>query len=205
MVLLSVLALVSSPNIIAKKKRNVPLKLLFEPMKVKKYNNKIPTKTGKSRKNKSRQSCNFKIIGFEDRRQNKKTIGVNLGKPLLIDDVRPWLNDASEQILKRNLETDDVANRLILVEPKLTRLYSYAQNMNIHGVSALHVDFRENGSIIDSRHYRSLGSTINWNNGSHEYLDAVESSLKQVYWELLYDLTNFCNTDTKEYSTHVLK
>jgi len=194
-----------------KKKVNVPLKLVFEAVEETKYNKNTASKKRKEihRKNqelnKALKTCSFRVSNFEDNRQNKATIGTNFRSALLIDDVKPWLNDASEHILKKKLETNDVASRMITVEPKLTRLYSYAQNMNIHGVSALHVDFKENGAIVDSRHYRSLGSTVNWNNGSHEYLDAVETSLEQVYSKLLYDLANFCNADAKEYTAHALK
>ncbi len=194
------------------KKEDPPLTLEFEaPKEAKKKKKGKMTKAEKElsksyKKIKSMlNECTIEVADIEDRRQNKVTIGSTPWKPLKLAPIHQWLSDASDVMLKSKLRSDSIGVRHITIEPKITRLYSYAQNLNLHGVTALHVDFRENGKIVDSRHYRGFGSTINWNFGDHEFLDAVNTSMKETLTKLLFDLPSFCSSEAHKLVPHKLK
>lgn len=182
------LSMVVPSTVYAKKlDKNEKLKITYKKRSVK-------AKRKKDRKIVRDSRCNFVLGGFLDIRQNKETIGTNFSKALLVDNIDSWFKDASQELLIKKFKNSPDKDKTIVLIPKISRLYSYAQSLNIHGVVALKLDVVVEDKIVDTRRYRGLGSTINWNNGSHEYVDAVDASISKALPKVVADLHSICES-----------
>ncbi len=138
--------------------------------------------------------CNFKVADFEDIRQNKATIGAGLTKPIIARGINDWLAAALEDLLIKKIRNQNDNLMTLELLPKLTRLYTYNSNINIHGVTAIRVDILENSKIIGTRRYRGFASNPNWNNGDDEFLDAADLSISIALPKLVRDLKSICGS-----------
>ncbi len=140
------------------------------------------------------QSCSFSMDNITDQRQNKDTIGHKWSAPLRVSGVDAWINAIKKEAFIDKLvePANNVTN--IQLKPALTRLYSYAQNMNLHGISALKIDIFVDQKLAETRRYRGLGSRVNWVNGAGEYHAVVGASVRDNLASLIQDLPNICDT-----------
>jgi len=181
------LSMVVPSTVYAKKlDKNEKLKITYKKRSVK-------AKRKKDRKIVRDSRCNFMLGELQDIRQNKETIGTNFSKALLVDSIDTWFKDASQDLLVKKFKNSPDKDKTIVLMPKISRLYSYAQS-NIYGVVALKLDVVVEDKIVDTRRYRGLGSTINWNNGSHEYVDAVDASISKALPKVVADLYSICES-----------
>ncbi len=141
--------------------------------------------------------CNYLLSDISDKRQNKETIGARFSYPLVVNGVEQWLDKAQQDFNKKALQEEIKAAKSITLRPSLTRLYSYAESMNLHGVSALSVDFLEGERLIETRKYRGNGAVVNWANGVSEYHDVVNLSLHYALSAVKKDLSSVCQGASK--------
>lgn len=140
-------------------------------------------------------SCSFESDDIADNRQNKQTVANMWSDSLNIDGVNQWLEEARSTFLS-NIAIDN-ARVNVTISPKLTRLYSYPESMNILGVSALVVDYVVDGHVVDTRHYRGFYAKTNWAGGNGEYLTALNLSINDLMGKMYSDLNSVCSEIVK--------
>ncbi len=142
------------------------------------------------------EKCKFTMDPIIDDRQNKETIGHKWSAPLRVQGVDAWLAEAKDDLFDKKLLNSAPTARDVHLKASLTRLYSYAQNLNIHGVSALRIDIYSQGEKITTKRYRGLGSRVNWVNGVPEYHSAVTLAMRDNMQVLMDDLSSICELAT---------
>lgn len=135
-------------------------------------------------------SCQIKFDDFADGRKNKETVGTNFSKSLTPVGLDTWLKDAEADLLQGKVKSS--GGKVIAVKPTLTRLYAYAENMNLHGVIAFSVDYVVDGKVIETKKYRGFGSTANAWNAEHEYYDALSYAAHSGLPKVLKDIPGIC-------------
>ncbi len=138
--------------------------------------------------------CSFQVQSAEDLRQNKITIGFN-GDNLLAQNVDVWLQNAASAYLDP-LKSEQAASQ-ITVHPKLTRLYTYNESMNILGVSSVIFDFKVNGQIVATRQYRGFYAKMNFAGADGEYVTTLNDSINNLMPKVLVDAKNVCKSIVK--------
>jgi hypothetical protein len=136
-------------------------------------------------------TCQIKHADFQDIRLNKETVGTNFKKSLQPQGLDTWFKDAEKDLWEKRIHNPS-SGKVITLQPKIFRLYSYAQSMNIHGVMGIAVDFMTDGKVIESRKYRSLGSTTNGWNAEREYYQALSYAAHDVMPKVLKDIPDIC-------------
>lgn len=135
-------------------------------------------------------SCQVQFEDFQDQRPNKESVGTNFAKSLTPVGIDAWLKDAGADLWIGKVKT--AGNKTLVLKPKLDRLYTYAQSMNLHGVMAITVDFEIDGKVLESRKYRGLGSTTNAWNAEHEYYDSLSYAAHEAMPKVLKDISTVC-------------
>lgn len=163
--------------------------------KVERVSKKASTKKSKSS---SRQNvitpfyeCKVDVTPVVDERNNKVTLGASLSDPLLPDGLDVWLDTVREKefINKTNAWS---GNKQLLVKPSVTRLYSYSESMNIHGVIALKVEYWLDNKLVQTKSYRGMGSKANMMGALSEYATALNYAVHEVAPDVLTDIKNYC-------------
>jgi hypothetical protein len=132
--------------------------------------------------------CSFTVADISDQRQNKQTIGFSLNA----SGVDSWLGDATKAYMANTVRPN--ATIQVQALPRLIRLYTYPESMNILGVSALVVDYVVDGKVVRSRQYRGFTAKTNWANGDGEYLTALNESLNDLMPKWHADLKSQCDS-----------
>ncbi len=145
--------------------------------------------------NESMRSCRVRVEPLRDERQNQQTLGSTFAKPLLIKPIDNWLKAFKQEGIDKALAEYQTQDAGIVLTPSVTRLYAYAENMNIHGVIAIKVDISMNGQFVGTRRYRGLGSRANMVNGVGEYHDAVNRAADDAVAVLIADLPSICGVE----------
>ncbi|MEY4589620.1 MAG: hypothetical protein RL497_1696 [Pseudomonadota bacterium] len=149
--------------------------------------------TTKPAANTSVGACQIVIEGFRDNRMNQETIGTNFSVPLYSTGLDKWLSDAKADLWDKKIAGG--TGKTIVVKPSLTRLYSYAQSMNIISVMAFQVAFDVNGKTIATKKYRANGSKTNMMNAAGEYYTALNYAAHAAMPLLLNDLPGICSSN----------
>lgn len=138
--------------------------------------------------------CQVEVSPFSDQRNNKVTLGASWSEPLLPQGLDSWLETvrAKELVNKTSSWTGD---RKLLVKPSVTRLYSYAESMNIHGVIALKVEYWLDGELVETKSYRGMGSKANMVGALGEYATALNYAVHEVAPDVLADMKKYCAQD----------
>lgn len=137
-------------------------------------------------------ACEFNVSPVNDARQNKETIGHNFAYPLLIKGFDTFLSQVHSDLVLARLNKFEKGESKITLKPQLTRLYSYAENMNINAIAALKVDVYADNNKIETRHFRALNSDSNWNNGVGEYHSSANDAVNKVIKELFLSFPELC-------------
>lgn len=135
-------------------------------------------------------SCQVQFDVFQDLRLNKDTVGTNFSRALTPSGLDTWLSDAEADLWRGKVKTN--SGKTLVLKPKLERLYTYAESMNLHGVMSLSVDFVLDGKVLETRKYRGLGSTANAWNAEHEYYDALSYAAHEAMPKVLKDIPSVC-------------
>lgn len=163
-----------------------------------KSTNKASAKsTKKTAKKKAEQAvavnspaCQVTINNVADKRQNIYTLGTNGAEPLLPAGLDAWLMAVKEKELVAKTHTWS-GTKQVNVIPSMTKLYAYAENMNIHGVMSLSVDYVVDGKITTKK-YRGMGSKANMMNGYGEYATALNYAVHELSPRIIADIKSFC-------------
>lgn len=137
-----------------------------------------------------RFACNVDVSDIVDARKNKVTLGTNGFEPLLPSGLDQWLVDIKKAELVDKTK-GWAGEKNIKVTPSMTKLYAYAENMNLHGVFSLSVDISVNGETTTKK-YRGMGSKANMVNGYGEYATALNYAVQEVMPRLIEDLKAAC-------------
>lgn len=135
-------------------------------------------------------ACNVDVSDIVDARKNKVTLGTNGLEPLLPSSLDQWLVDIKKaELVDKTKGWSGEKN--IKVTPSLTKLYAYAENMNLHGVFSISVDISVNGETTTKK-YRGMGSKANMVNGYGEYATALNYAVQEVMPRVIQDLKAAC-------------
>lgn len=134
-------------------------------------------------------ACSFAVEQAEDLRPNKLSIGFN-GSNLQAQKVTDWLHSAMVPFFDHAKR--EKAALQIAVQPKLTRLYTYHESMNILGVTSVKLDFKVKGEVVTSRHYRGFYAKTNWAAANGEYVTALNDAVNNMMPKVVQDLTQLC-------------
>lgn len=138
--------------------------------------------------------CSFQVQPIEDLRQNKISIGFN-GSNLKGENVDAWLKNAVAAYI--DPIKSEQAKFQITVHPKLTRLYTYHESMNILGVTSVIFDFKVNGQTLTTQQYRGFYAKMNFAAANGEYVTALNESINNLMPKVLLDMKNVCKTVAK--------
>ena len=119
--------------------------------------------------------CAFTTAAALDLRQNKQTIAIQFGQSLIGDNVTSWLDSAVSQNLPNQQSSSSATN--VKIVPKLRRLYSYPESMNILGVTALELDYMVGEKVALTKHYRGFYAKTNWAGGDGEFISALNLAI----------------------------
>lgn len=166
------------------------------------YESKVLKTTKKTTTKKSKSSakqpvaapayeCKVDVAPVADERNNKVTLGASWNAPLLPDGLDTWLNTVREKELVNKTSTWS-GDKQLLIKPSVTRLYSYAESMNIHGVIALKVEYWLDNKLVQTKSYRGMGSKANMMNALGEYATALNYAVHEMAPEVLADVKNYC-------------
>jgi len=137
--------------------------------------------------------CRVVVDAIVDARNNRQTLGANWAEPLLPSGLEPWL----EQVRALELANKTGAwagGKQVQVKPRLTRLYSYVESMNIHGVIALDIEYWVDQTLVETKKYRGLGSKTNMWNALSEYGTALNYAVHDMAPDVLTDIKAICGT-----------
>jgi hypothetical protein len=136
-------------------------------------------------------TCNVSIAPFLDARENKQTLGSTWSLPLIPNDVAAWLESIRKDDLLAKTKRWNGSKNLEL-KPKVKKLYSYAESMNIHGVVSLEVEYWVDGKLEKTTYYRGMGSKANMMNALNEYGVALNYGVHEVIPRIIADAKSFC-------------
>ena len=135
------------------------------------------------------EACAFTILPTLDKRQNKVTIAFN-GDNLEATEVSLWLNTAMQHFTTHTQQAS--AKAKLQVQPTLTRLYTYHESMNIHGVVSVKLDYVLNDQLVESKQYRGFYAKTNWAGANGEYVTALNDAINNLMPKVVQDLPRVC-------------
>ena len=136
-------------------------------------------------------TCKVSIDSFVDARANKQTLGSTWNSPLIPNDVSTWLESIRTDDLLAKTKSWNGSKNLVL-KPKVKKLYSYAESMNIHGVVSMDVEYWLDGKLEKTAYYRGMGSKANMMNALNEYGVALNYGMHEVVPKIIADAKSFC-------------
>ncbi len=136
-------------------------------------------------------NCKVSIEPFVDSRINQQTLGASWSKPLITNDVPNWLESIRNDDLIAKTKNWSGAKSIVL-KPKLKKLYSYAESMNIHGVISLEIEYWIDGKLDKTNYYRGMGSKANMMNALNEYGVALNYGVHEIVPRVITDTKVFC-------------
>ncbi|MDT0596113.1 hypothetical protein [Glaciecola petra] len=141
-------------------------------------------------------SCSFVINEIGDDRQNKETAAILGRNSLGITNLPTYFDEIKE--LVNNFTIVESAAIKVEVRPKLIRMYTYFESLNILGVTAFTTDFVVNGEVLESRQYRGFYAKTNWANGQGEHLTTINDSIENWIEVYVSDLNRVCKEISKQ-------
>lgn len=176
-----------SAGIATAQAKQINLPMVYEPIAKAKQGKLLQTVSGTG-------SCTFAVLPPEDQRQNTQTIGYN-GANLTALKVNDWLQTALTTVVGQS--NNPSAQNQIELAPKLTRLYTYHESMNILGVTSVTIDFKANGRVVDTRQYRGFYAKTNWAGADGEYVTALNDAVNNMLPKLASELPEICKLTGK--------
>jgi len=140
--------------------------------------------------------CNVTFSPVTDARKNKQTVGSNYNVPLKAVDVDKWLEQFTLNLSQRvNVASSSAADNSnqINIAPKMLKLYSYAEGMNLHGVIAIKLDYYRSDVLLSSHHMRGYATKANWNNGIGEYRKVINMAMSDITDVIISNINMNCN------------
>ncbi|MCG7550155.1 hypothetical protein [Pseudoalteromonas sp. Of7M-16] len=136
-------------------------------------------------------NCQYVINPISDARDNKEAISWSVNAT----GVQAWLDNVHKDVLSPLLPTHP---RDITIEltPKLNKLYTYNESMNINGMAVSTVDYTVNGQAPNKFYVRGFHSKTNWANGDSEFVESAERATAQMVTKLLNNLPAICEKAT---------
>ena len=168
--------------------KQVQLPMIYEPMAKLKLSKLLEKSLADN------AACSFQVLPAQDIRPNKLSIGFN-GANLDAQKVTDWLYTAMVALFDHTKR--DQAKLQVTVEPKLTRLYTYHESMNILGVTSVILEFKVNGSLVETRQYRGFYAKTNWAAANGEYVTALNDAMNNMLPKIVNELTAVCQTIEK--------
>ena len=151
-------------------------------------------------------TCPIHVLAVEDQRQNKLTIGANIGGPLLTGDASPWVTDTLLHLKDfgyavRRAEGDAPPAEGVLVKSAVTRAYTWQIGLKIFSMVALKAQFIDRNGVLQDKYYRAHGDKTNMWGASSEYVTTLNYGVNNLLRVMAEDLTQLCKgTKVEPYS-----
>jgi hypothetical protein len=137
-------------------------------------------------------NCDVKFSPMIDERKNKLTVGSNYNVPLKAVDVDVWLDKFTLNLNQRTHPTSTNNSNEINISPKMLKLYSYAEGMNLHGVMAVKLDYYRSEVLLNTYHLRGYATKANWNNGIGEYRKVINMAMSDAADVITKKINTLC-------------
>jgi hypothetical protein len=153
-----------------------------------------------------RNTCPIHVLAVEDLRQNKLTIGANIGGPLLTGDASPWITDTLLHLKDFGYAVQRAEGGAppadgILVKSAVTRAYTWQIGLKIFSMVALKAQFIDRNGVLQDKYYRAHGDKTNMWGASSEYITTLNYGVNNLLRVMAEDLTQLCKgTHVEPYS-----
>lgn len=142
-------------------------------------------------------TCPIHVLAVEDHRQNKRTIGANIGGPLLTGDASPWVTDSLLHLKDFGYAVQLAQGSAppaegILVKSALTRAYTWQIGLKIFGMVALKAQFIDRNGVLQDKYYRAHGDKTNMWGASSEYVTTLNYGVNNLLRVMAEDLAQLC-------------
>ncbi len=136
-------------------------------------------------------NCKVDAEPFIDLRFNQQTLGAKLDAALIAKDLPSWLETIRHTEIIEKTESW-IGTKHLVVKPKLKKLYSYSEKMNIHSVVSMEIEFWINGTQQRSIYYRGIGSTFNTLDALDEYATTLNYAVQNIAPQIFADMQSLC-------------
>lgn len=151
-------------------------------------------------------TCPVHVVLTEDARQNKETLGVSIGGPLLSGDASRWASDGLINLKGYGFTVDETTVTAppkdgITIKTSLTRAYTWQVGLKIFSMVALKAQFIDRNGVLQEKYYRAHGDKTNMWGAASEYVTTLNYGLNNMLPVLANDLVSLCKgTKVEAYS-----
>jgi hypothetical protein len=162
-------------------------------------------------------TCPIRVVPTEDARQNKLTIGMALGGPLLTGDASPWMTNALLQLKDFGYTVNGTDSPAapggavpaaaappngLLIKTTVTRAYTWQIGLKIFSMVAVKAQFVDGNGVLQDKYYRAHGDKTNMWGASSEYLTTLNYGVNNLLHAMAEDLTALCKGKKVEAYTY---
>jgi hypothetical protein len=146
----------------------------------------------------TKRSCRIVIVAVNDDRENRETLGVAAGRPLVGHSVVDWVARGLRDLRKAgysvgSLGQDTVASdNDLLTEVSVRQAYTRTFLSHFEAVVALKVKFSGRQNLTTERDYRGSVTRINWVNGNVEVANVMNEALAEAVRRIGEDIERIC-------------
>lgn len=151
-------------------------------------------------------TCPVHVVPTEDARQNKETLGVSIGGPLLSGDASRWASDGLINLKGYGFKVDETTvtappQNGITIKTSLTRAYTWQVGLKIFSMVALKAQFIDRNGVLQEKYYRAHGDKTNMWGAASEYVTTLNYGLNNMLPVMANDLVSLCKgTKVEAYS-----
>jgi hypothetical protein len=154
--------------------------------------------SGREEEHATKRSCRIVIAAVNDDRENRETLGVAAGRPLVGHSVVDWVARGLRELRKagysvESLSQDAVASdNDLLTEVSVRLAYTRTFVSQFEAVVALKVKFSGRQNLTTERDYRGSVTRINWVNGNVEVANVMNEALAEAVRRIGEDIERIC-------------
>jgi hypothetical protein len=152
-------------------------------------------------------TCPVHVVITEDARQNKETLGVSIGGPLLSGDASRWASDGLINLKSYGFTVDETTITAppkdgITIKTSLTRAYTWQVGLKIFSMVALKAQFIDKNGVLQEKYYRAHGDKTNMWGAASEYVTTLNYGLNNMLPVMANDLVSLCKGTKVEAYTY---
>lgn len=152
-------------------------------------------------------TCPIHVVLTEDARQNKETLGVSIGGPLLSGDASRWASDGLINLKSYGFTVDETTSTAppadgITIKTSLTRAYTWQVGLKIFSMVALKAQFIDKNGVLQEKYYRAHGDKTNMWGAASEYVTTLNYGLNNMLPVMASDLVSLCKGTKVEAYTY---
>lgn len=154
-------------------------------------------------------TCPLYIAPSLDARQNKETIGASMsGAALLVEDVRPWMNDGLGHLKNYGYPVSEITDGAspaadgVTLRASVTRAYIWQIGIKIFSMVAVKAEFLDRNGVLQQKYYRAHGDKTNMWGANSEYVTTLNYGLNNMLPFIARDLQSLCKGEKVEDYTY---